>query len=214
MLIGIVCGTAVTTSCDVIKAWPSKEVARMGVSTAALGAFLWLAQVMPPPVDAARDDESRLQGRWIVTSIEHPDFELQGSMSAPFRMQFRENQLVSSPSVSITYTFSVQYNSALGLRINRLHTIVLSKKTTVATYELGPDPGQITVVEKDGDKSRTRKGIYRFTDTGLELCLGLGSRTFPREFKASKHTTLFTLENVDEVVNDSHAEPDNSVARK
>jgi hypothetical protein len=59
MLGGTATGTAVTTSCDVVEARQSKEVARMNVSLAALGALLCVAQVMPPQVDAVHDDDRR-----------------------------------------------------------------------------------------------------------------------------------------------------------
>jgi uncharacterized protein (TIGR03067 family) len=74
-------------------------------------------------------------------------------------------------------------------------TISLSQRDQEATFRIDAtkSPAQIDLEEKEDNNVIARKGIYRFTDDGLELCIGSRISSRPDEFKAGSFALLFRL---------------------
>ena len=143
-----------------------------------------------------KDPAEAFQGEWIVASVFHAGFELRGTPERPIKATITQNKLVISPGVSIGLIGQLSINSV----DNELKTASavffrMSDQDRVETFQLDPSktPAEIDTKEKVGDDVSERKGIYRWVDGELEICLGVAGHPRPKGFKAGDRSFLLHL---------------------
>ena len=146
---------------------------------------------------AGKNDENPVdtfQGEWIVASLSVASYELKGTPQQPMKVSFAKNRMMTRPAIDISFSIGFSIGSD-GFQNNSSTTISLAQRDQEATFRIDATktPAQIDLEEKEGNTVIIRKGIYRITGDGLELCIGSRISSRPKEFKASSLAILFRL---------------------
>lgn len=142
-----------------------------------------------------KDPVEAFQGEWMVASVFHAGFELRGTPEKPIKATITQNKLVISPGISMGLAGQVSISTDTGLKAASAVFFQMSDQHRIETFQLDPSktPAQIDTEEKSDDNVTERKGIYRWVDGELEICLGVADHPRPKGFKAGDKSFLLRL---------------------
>lgn len=146
------------------------------------------------------DNESvssdRMQGEWIVDSIQFADFTMSGTDEKPIRVSISGNTMSFRPRIDLSYhaTFSFGTNG-YGFRSSKTVTVVFTEglQRTIFSLDDTKSPVQLDIQEEREKKTIRRHGVCRWKGEYLELSLASGVVARPLEFRSSKSTMVLQL---------------------
>jgi uncharacterized protein (TIGR03067 family) len=139
----------------------------------------------------------RIQGEWVVDSMQIADFTICGTLAKPIRISIGKDKMSISPGVDYSSNASFYFGSN-GFSSSKTVTIVFTEGHQTMTFELDETqtPVQLDLKEKQKKSIVTRQGICRLKGEELELCIALQKLPRPLDFRATKTTILFQLKRV------------------
>lgn len=155
------------------------------------------------------------QGDWVVTKIAFGDYEFKGSATKPIIATFQKNKMLLKPSFSHKYQWALQF----GTEVRESGTVIslsLDSRGSESILTLPPmgKPGEMDFEEfpkpplpdrqsirkgnapkkaNEKPESISRKGIFRFKDGALELCLDAKADKRPTQFLGSNESIYLHL---------------------
>jgi uncharacterized protein (TIGR03067 family) len=139
----------------------------------------------------------RIQGEWVVDSMQFADFAIRGSVEKPMRISIGKDKILFRPGVDLSSKASFSIGSD-GFSSSKSVTFVFTEGDQIMTFELDETqtPAQLELKEKQKKSVVTRLGICRLKGEVLELCFALQKLPRPLDFRATKSTILFQLKRV------------------
>lgn len=155
--------------------------------------FLFVAGSFADENKNKKNPTETFQGEWNVVFIRFAGYEVKGTSEKPMKISFTKDRVVSNPRFNISSFKGFTFGSD-GFKTNKSITITMTERDQEGTFRIDPSktPAQIDLEEKIDKKVRKSEGIYRVTDNGIELCIGMQKR--PSKFKANNSAILMLLQ--------------------
>lgn len=161
-----------------------------------------LAALLIPADVPGSDNPERLQfpadafqSEWLVESFCFGSYEIKGTAKKPMRVGFREGKMVTRPAWDINIEWKYGWSSSDGYLSENVTQFRFTKERRYRPFRFNASkvPAEIDLDETRDRKIVTRKGIYRQTAEGMELCLGPAGEDRPTQFEATSSNVLLRL---------------------
>jgi uncharacterized protein (TIGR03067 family) len=136
--------------------------------------------------------ENAFQSAWIVDSLNFASYEVKGNSQHPMKVTFKDGQMVARPYFDLKTRTEFSLVEGFAEHEVTLH-LVRERRTYDIRFDATKSPAEIDLDQRVNREIVTRKGIYRQTDGGLELCICLNGRKRPKTFQADIDTVLLRL---------------------
>ncbi len=135
------------------------------------------------------------QSEWLVDSLAYGSYEIRGTAKKPMRVGFKEGKMVTRPAWDINIEWTYGFSSSDGFVSENVTQFRFTKERRYKPFRFDASkfPAEIDLDETRDRKLVTRRGIYRQTAEGMELCIAAVGESRPTEFRATSANVLLRL---------------------